>query len=140
MPTTAAALRQSAVRAERDALDARDLAATLERQVAFMEDRLTPVLQRHRAEVWRSRAATASRLRLQITLTGQLGQARDGVATVVEELHRRAATLDLIAVEYRQHANRLDAAEALAAANASAASPESSPPSSSVPTWPVGVR
>ena len=127
--TTAAGLRAAADQAARDALAAIDAAADLERHHALLEHRLTPVIDRHTSDVWSSRAANASRLRLQLGANANLTRARAAVLDVANEVRRRAVVLETLASDYRREAVRL---EALAAESAG---PEPAP----IPP-PLGVR
>ena len=121
MPTDAAALRVAADRAERDAVAAREVAVTLERPNQALEHRLTPVLNRHTTEVWDSRAATASRMRLRFSGARNLARARLAITEVVGQVRRRAEVLELTASDYRREANHLDALAAEAASAAALA-------------------
>jgi hypothetical protein len=116
MPMDAASLRAAAVQADRDAGEARDVALDLDRHHMALEHRRTPILDRHTAEVWNSRAATASRLRLRISATSTLGRARAAIADAIEQVRRRADILETMAIDYRREAARLDALAAEAAA------------------------
>lgn len=142
--TTAADLRAAAVQAERDAVAALDAAIGLERHHALLAHRLTPVLERHTAEVWASRAATTSRLRLQLGASANLDRARAAVLEVAAQVRRRADILEIVAADYRRAAVRLEvmAADAAAAAAVHGIEPvetASTLDSSSVPV-PFGAR
>ncbi|MEM8708663.1 MAG: hypothetical protein AAGE98_19530 [Actinomycetota bacterium] len=117
MSTTPAELRADALRYERRAADATAAADTLARQHGYMERRLEAALRLHTEDVWTSRAATASRMNLMISGTGQLGRARTDLWTLVEGLRRRATDLENAAAGFRRRAAALDA-EAAAAGTA----------------------
>lgn len=116
--TTAGDLRVAAATLDRIADDARAAASTLDHHHAALEDRLRPVIQRHTADVWQSRAAETSRMNLMRGGTGELGRARDDLLTLIGALRTRAGELEAEADEHRRRAIQLEAA---AAADAAAA-------------------
>lgn len=116
--TTAGDLRVAAATLDRIADDARATASTLDYHHGALEDRLHPVIQRHTADVWQSRAADASRMNLTRGGTGELGRARDDLLTLIGALRTRASELEAEADEHRRRAIQLEAAAAAAAAAA----------------------
>lgn len=143
--TTAGDLRVAAATLDRIVDDARATAGTLDHHYAALEDRLRPVIQRHTAEVWQSRAAEISRMNLMQGGTRELGRARDDLLTLIGALRTRAAELEAEADEHRRRAIQLDAAAAAAAA--AVPPPVASPPVSTPPPvvvssggHPLGIR
>lgn len=114
--STAGDLRSAAATLDRIADDARSTASTLDHHHAALEDRLRPVIQRHTADVWQSRAAEASRMNLLLSGTGELGRAREDLRTLIGALRTRADELEAEADEHRRRAVELEAAAAAAAA------------------------
>lgn len=108
MPTPAS-LRADAYRLEQQAADASDVAAALQRRYDLLEQRLRPVLRLHTEEVWQSRAATASRMTLMVSCTGELGRARTELWTLIEALRRKAINFENHAAGNRRRADQLEA-------------------------------
>ena len=142
MPTTPAALRLAADQADRDAAIALDVVADLERQRFLLEHRLTPVLDRHRADVWASRAATESRRRLQVDAAADLRRARAAIHDVVEQVRHRADVLAATAIDHRRAALRLEVAAAAEVIPPGTGHPLGTTPTPvpPPPVVPVGVR
>lgn len=113
MPTPGS-LRVEAARLDRQAADATAAADTLDRAHGQMEHRLDLLLRLHTEEVWSSRAATAARLNLRISGTGQLGRARAEIHDLAVALRREAEHRSNLAAGNRRRADELEAAAAAA--------------------------
>lgn len=135
MSTTPAQLRADANQLDRRADAAAATADTLARQHGALERRLEAALRLHTEDVWTSRAATASRMHLMITGTGQLGRARTDLWTLVEALRSRAVDLEADARILRRRANALEAEAAAAAVVPPHLVPTTPQPEPAGPSW-----
>ena len=107
MSDTPGSLRSQAAMFERVAVDARRLAADLDRRYVGLEGRLSAVLALHTVATWDSRAATVSRDRLQNAGTASLGRARDTLADVIAALRAHGDDLAADAAGLRRRAAAL---------------------------------
>ena len=99
------------LRAER----CRSVAGLLDRRRAALTDRHEPVVALHHAEVWRGRAATASRTRLRHVIGAALYSLGFDLATTSRALRSEASRLEHEAAALRRRACALAEAEARAA-------------------------
>lgn len=100
------------LRAER----CRKVAEVIDRRAAALAERHRPVIVLHHEEVWRGRAATASRTRLHDVIGASLYSLSGGLAAISRALRSEAAELEQEAAALRRRARALAAAEARAAA------------------------
>lgn len=94
----------------------RSVAAVLDLRRAALTERHGPVVALHHEEVWRGRAATASRVRLRYLIDSALYSLGLDLATAVQALGREAFRLEQEAAALRRSASALAEAEARAAA------------------------
>ncbi|MCE2512780.1 MAG: hypothetical protein J4F50_09565 [Acidimicrobiia bacterium] len=87
----------------------------LDRRQDALTGRHEPVVALHHAEVWRGRAATASRTRLRRVIGAALYSLGFDLATTSRELRSEASRLEQEAAALRRRARALAAAEARAA-------------------------
>lgn len=88
------------LRAER----CRSVADVLDRRRGALTDRHEPVVALHHAEVWRGRAATASRARLRQVIGAALYSLGFDLATTSQALRSEASRLEQEAAELRRRA------------------------------------
>lgn len=93
--------RLNMLRAER----CRTVAEVLDRRRAALTDRHAPVVVLHRVEVWRGRAATASRARLRHVIGAALYSLGFDLATTSRALRGEASRLELEAAALRRRAH-----------------------------------
>lgn len=110
------AATQKLVRADR----CRSVAEALDRRRAAVTERHEPVVALHREEVWRGRAATASRTRMRRVIGAALYSVGLDLAATSGALRGEASRLEQEAAELRRQARVLAEAEAAAAAAAEA--------------------
>ena len=100
------------VRADR----CRSVADVLDRRRAAVTERHEPVVALHREEVWRGRAATASRARIRRVIGAALYSVGLDLAATSGALRNEASRLEQEAAALQRQASTLAAAEARAAA------------------------
>lgn len=98
------------LRAER----CRSVADVLDRRRAALTERHEPVVALHHAEVWRGRAATASRTRLHRVIGAALYSLGFDLATTSRALRSEASRLEQEAAALRRRARAIAQAEARA--------------------------
>lgn len=97
-----------ALRADR----CRAVADVLDRRRAVLTDRHEPVVALHHAEVWRGRAATASRTRLRHVIGAALYSLGSDLATTSRALRGEASRLEQEAAALRRRARERSSASA----------------------------
>jgi hypothetical protein len=102
--------RATAILAQRQASVARELAVELGGRESRVRQRLTPVMQRHTDDVWSSRAASHSRLRVRSVQVATLLAVTDDLALVRLALDRRRDELEAQARAEHRQADLLEAA------------------------------
>ena len=103
-----------ALRAER----CRSVAEVLDRRRTVLAERHQPVTALHHEEVWRGRAATASRIKLRRAIGAALYSLALDLATASRALRGEASRLEQEATGLRARARNLAGAEARAAMRA----------------------
>ena len=93
-----------------EASAARALSSAIATHEANLQSRLTPVIQRHTGDVWSSRAASHSRLRIRSLNDATLAQVTDDLAQLRFALECRGRELDDHARSLNQQADHVDAA------------------------------
>ena len=94
----------------------RAVAGILDARRAALVERHRPVAALHREEVWRGRAASASRMKLRRVIGAGLYSLGTDLASTVRALRGQAETLDWEAFALRRRAHAQALAEAAAAA------------------------
>ena len=94
------------------------MADVLDRRAAVLAERHQPVAALHHEEVWRGRAATASRTRLRLVIGAALYSLGADLAAASRGLRSEASELEQEAAALRRRASALAEAEARAAMRA----------------------
>ncbi|MCY4068232.1 MAG: hypothetical protein OXE79_03860 [Acidimicrobiaceae bacterium] len=96
------------LRAER----CREVAEMLDRRGQSLVERHEPVVDLHRVEVWRGRAASASRTRLRHVIGRALYSLQSDLATISRALRSEAASLEQQAATLRRQAQQAETSAA----------------------------